>query len=81
MRALIVTTTESADLSGNIPFGPNSSVVAINLGASSVNLQSSPTSGGTFSTISAVGANQAVELEIDEPFLQTSAGEVILLTN
>lgn len=82
MRALVVTETESADLTKNIPFGPNNTVVAFNASATAEVLQSSPVSGGTFATIATIPANSAVQVTINEPFLQlVDAGIIVLLNN
>jgi len=82
MRTLVVTNTESADLSQSIPFGPNNTVVALNATGTQEVLQSAPVSGGTFATIATIPAGQAVQVTIDEPFLQlVDAGSIILLNN
>lgn len=82
MRALVVTDAESADLTKNIPFGPNNTVVAFNASATQEVLQSAPVSGGTFATIATIPAFSAVQVTINEPFLQlVDAGIIVLLNN
>jgi len=82
MRALVVTGVESADLSQNIPFGPNNTVVAFNASATQEVLESSPTSGGVFTAIATIPAGSAVEVTINEPFIQLAdAGLIVLLNN
>lgn len=82
MKTLVITDTESGDLSGNRPFGPNHTVVAVNATGTAEDLQSADASGGTFATIATVPAGQAVEVVIDKPFLKlASAGSLILLAN
>lgn len=80
MRVLNVSTTE-VDVTSNLPFSPNHKVVGINLGASAVSLRSAPTSGGSTTQIKSFAANEAAEIEIDDPFLDTDTGTIILLAN
>ena len=82
MKTLVVTDTASADLSGEMPIGPNHTVVALNATATQEVLQSSDTVGGTYATIATVPAGQAVEVTIDKPFLKlVDAGSLVMLAN
>lgn len=82
MRTLVVTDTESADLTKTPPFSPNYTVVALNATATQEVLQSADESGGTFATIATIPAGQAVEVVIDKPFLKlVDAGSIVLLAN
>tara|TARA_R100001143_G_scaffold28420_2_gene28094 strand:+ start:13184 stop:13426 length:243 start_codon:yes stop_codon:yes gene_type:complete len=80
MRALSIGTAE-VDVTENLPFAPNHKVVGINLGAGTAVLRSAPTSGGTTSNIKSFAANEVAEVEIDNPFLDTDTGTIVLLTN
>jgi hypothetical protein len=82
MRSLVVTNVESVDLTGNRPFGPNHTVVALNATGTAEVLQSADVSGGSFATIATIPAGEAVEVVINRPFLQlVDAGTIVLLAN
>jgi hypothetical protein len=83
MRSLLVTNTASADLSkAKVPFTPNYTVVALNVTAGVMVLQSCDTVAGTYTTLATVPVGSTVDVVINKPFLKcTTAGPLILLGN
>jgi hypothetical protein len=81
MRALNVSNTAQA--LGNItPFTPNHTVVALNPTDAAVTLQHSDAQAGTYTTLAAVPAYSAVEVELNERWIRLAApGSLVLLGN
>lgn len=81
MRSLVVTDTPQ-QLPRVAPFMPSYTVVALNTTDSAENLQTGPSVSGPWETLAEVPAGEAVEVTLDDAFVQLdSAGTLILLGN
>jgi len=83
MRVKNVTGAAVTDLGTEVPFLPNNTVVAVNLGTNADTLQFGDAEAGPFDTAAVIPAGTAVEVEIVGRYaaIENGAGFIILLGN